>query len=107
MPYSTQLWLGDLPSGAFDIIYTVPANFTAVVRDMRIRNGYTTSQLSNIQVEGPGSATVVIWQEESFPTSQLDEWQGRVVVPAGLSLWGYSDHGSVTVVISGYLLSDP
>lgn len=107
MPYSTQLFLGELPAGAFSPIYTVPAGYTAVLRDMRIRNGYTSAQLANIQAGGPGPATVVIWQEESFPEAQLDEWQGRVVIPELLSLWGYSDHGSVTLVVSGYLLSAP
>lgn len=102
--YSVNLFAGDL-SSSFPEIYTVPAGFTAVIRDMRLRNTHTSTQISNVQVSVSGSSTFVIWQEEAFPAAQLDEWTGRVVVPAGGGIWGYSDHSDVSAVISGYLLS--
>jgi hypothetical protein len=106
MPYSTNFFTGELTvSGT--VLYTVPASYTAVLRDIEIYNGSGATPLFNIQGVVPGPLNGIIFLSGSFPLSEWVQWKGRVVLPAGSEITGYASAFPFYLLLSGYLLSSP
>lgn len=104
--YSASLFHGYIPTG-FTAIYTPPVGKTSVVRDIEIYNGDTGPHTVNFQV-GSSGTTAILWNQVQVPNSTWEQWSGRVVIPAGGSLWGYGGGSSlIQAVISGYELTEP
>jgi len=103
--YSTQFAAVNL-TGSLTTLYTVPAGFVAVVRDV---SGFMTTTTV-------GEAIVLSLQlaNVNFATFQSDgstyqdvHWEGRVVMPAGESLQVADSVAAGALVVSGYLLAAP
>lgn len=101
--YSTRFFRGSLPANSLDLLYTVPATMTVVLRDMEVLVA-AANDLINVQI-GTSGGTTVVWYLSAQPASSWHQWQGRTVLNSGESLYGYSGSGAAQLVISGYLLS--
>lgn len=101
--YSTQFAAVTLSANNFTNLYTVPAGDVVVVRDIEVYFGVPTS-IFNFQVGAPGSTTIA-WYIANPASNTWQQWGGRVVVPAGQSLWAYSVASSTQLIVSGYLLT--
>lgn len=106
MPYSTSFYVA-LLTEAVSVAYTVPDDYVAVVRDVEAYNNSGSDSNFNVEATVPGPLTGVIFHIEGLATNTWQQWQGRVVLPAGSTI---AVNGSVYdwyVMISGYLLSSP
>jgi hypothetical protein len=101
--YSTLFYLGTLPT-AQGTLYTVPALQTVVVRDIELTNPGVGTPLTYVSAHVSGLDAVIMWLN-AFPNDTSQQWQGRVVLPAGSLIRGYCAVANVQCIVSGYLLS--
>jgi hypothetical protein len=102
--YSTRFWIGQLPT-AWGSLYTVPAGYVVVLRDMEFTN-YTASALTvSLAVETSGTGGVYLYTA-SVPANAHVQWTGRTVMDPGDVLQGLSSSGGLAALISGYLLTE-
>lgn len=106
MPYSVQLFGGEFGAGS-STLYTVPANYVAVIRDIRLYGAISADAEIAIEVTVPGPLSVPILFEASFAPGATLQQDGRVVLPAGQTIVGVSTEASIQAIISGYLVSAP
>ncbi len=93
---------------AVTVMYTVPAGFVVVLRNMTIgwSVGAGAGGQATVQLGGSNSRIWVRTIVESTLGSDL--WEGRVVMPAGESLRAsLTGTGAAYFTASGYLLSAP
>lgn len=102
--YSQQFivrWGGDpLPA------YEVPAGFTAVIRDFSFYSG-AAGDIMRLYIQNSAAAPqVVAAMLEGTGAPEYQQWQGRVVVPAGgfISLAESVVGDEADVYVGGYLL---
>lgn len=102
--YSKLLWQGT-GGGVQETVYTTPALNTAVVRDVEVLNGTSSSLSFHLVVHGaPGFVDSTFALNSTIAAGAGWQWQGRVVVPAGASIQMPAFGSSVFVHISGYEL---
>jgi hypothetical protein len=89
------------------VLYTVPADYVAVLRDVSVRNQTGSTSLIQIGATVPGPLNVVVAQFDSVIANDVVSWQGRAVFNAGDELWLYNSEGQAQAIASGYLLSVP
>jgi hypothetical protein len=85
-------------------IYTVPAGYVAVVRDIDAWS--SGGILVNWRVSLSGDPAFAGGQFTIEALDQFQAWRGRVVVPAGESIQAIAD-GPRGLVVGGYLLTLP
>ena len=107
MPYSTNLYTGPA-SAELMTLYTVPAGYVAVVRDVEYFNssGDTIDDLY-VVAEVPGPLAATFAYVASLASNAGAQWQGRVVVPAAGFLEVGAYGSGLLLIVSGYLLSSP
>lgn len=104
--YSTRFYIGAAPSSQ-STVYTVPAGFTAVIRDLE---AFATSAITDpvylVVQEGSGPVAAVIADVGTLGALQFGHWEGRAVMVAGdeLIIAGYGS--DLLLCVSGYLLSN-
>lgn len=103
--YSTLFAAGSTVAG-FQVVYTVPALMTVVVRDIEVTNLTALSGLLNVSRAVSGTAQQLIWRTPTLPTLTWAQWAGRTVLNPGdeIGLDGGSSSGW-TYLVSGYLLT--
>lgn len=106
MPYSTRFFAGSYDAGA-SLVYTVPALYVAVLRDLEVLNLYDGANVAGLYLDIPGPLQVQVgnWPLGSF--GEPFQWQGRVVLNAGDEIQAVVGISSIQMVCSGYLLSAP
>lgn len=107
MPYSQRFAAATTVAGTASTVFTCPANFVAVVRDLQAYNSGGASDALFVALVIPGPATLTLWHFAGVAASTSDQWQGRVVLNAGDQLELFSAAEAFEVLISGYLLSSP
>lgn len=98
--YSTQFFLGTVTAGGSTPIYTVPAGYTAVIRDIELEQ--YGGALANGRIEIVGFAGIY-----SYTPSGLllpAQWTGRAVMTPAQVLSLTLTGGDWAALISGYLL---
>lgn len=103
--YSTRFAAVTL-SAAEPALYTVPAGYVAVIRDMELTNQTGANVSFAIDLTSPGPLTATIYYDGSFPLASWFQWQGRVVLNAGDVLGASASSYPVGLVVSGFLLND-
>lgn len=89
------------------MLYTVPAGYVAVVRDIEAWNfGGETDQLFTT-ANVPGPLAVAVWVTPEVAPNEWAQWKGRAVFNAGDILQAQASSSSWSLFISGYLLSAP
>lgn len=106
VPYSTRFFAGT-PAAGDELVYTVPAGYVAVVRDIELLQGYADTQTVYVILSVPGPLTVGFAGSSALASLEFLHWSGRVVANAGDELYVFTNDGEVQVTISGYLLSSP
>lgn len=101
--YSTQLYAGEAPSG-LTVVYTVPSNQVAVIRDIEAYNASAGSLAFSISVEVSGSTKAFVWVQGSAGAGTWSQWRGRAVLPTGDELAVSTGGSGIYVLVSGYLL---
>lgn len=99
--YSERFFLGQLPA-TWQELYLVPVGAVVVLRDVEFTvpaTSPTTIALS-VQSASGGSAPFVSAVISAPPLHY--QWQGRVVLNAGDSLWGYTGDAGASGLICGY-----
>ena len=99
LPYSHRFLAAQYPAGSMTV-YTVPAGYRAVVRDITV--SVTGSGLSTFQLWVPGSP---ILQLVSLAANAFNHWDGHQVLEAGETLQLITSGGPVLISVSGYLLT--
>jgi hypothetical protein len=103
--YSTLLWTGTATSSQATV-YTTPAGYTTVVRDVEVLNGTAAVLSFHLVLHGAsGFPDGVFALNSQLAAGAGWQWQGRVVVPAGASIQMPGYGTSVYGCISGYQLS--
>jgi hypothetical protein len=106
LPYSKQLFLGSVDTVG-QVLYTVPAGYITVVRDIEVLHVSSDSGTFSIYDQGPGSSAATIWFVGVADLAWA-QWKGRAVMNAGDQLIAsVSDAGTYQAIVSGYLLSAP
>jgi hypothetical protein len=101
--YSTRFMAG-VPSGT-PLLYTVPAGYKAVVRNIDIWQPITAvTNLVEVAVFGLAIFYVAY---ASATVQTADHWDGRQVLNAGDTLYASSNYALANLMASGYLLSLP
>lgn len=87
-------------------LYTVPAGYVAVVRDVEYFAAGEAIDGIYLVVSVPGPLAAVFAWVGNLEENTGAQWQGRVVVPAAgfVEVGGYGT--SLLLAMSGYLLSD-
>lgn len=99
--YSTRFFMQHAAGGG---IYTVPAGYTAVVRDIDIF--YSGGVGSYVNVINPVYGTFAYAAFGASVDGALISWRGRQVFQAGEAIeWACTD--DVDLMASGYLLALP
>lgn len=106
MPYSTRFYSNTFDTGS-PVLYTVPADYVAVIRDMRLYAATGSTAEVAIEIINPGPATTIIFFNNDVAPGDYIEWQGRVVADAGAEIIGVTTESGITAHISGYLLAAP
>lgn len=106
MPYSTRFYSDTFDTGS-PVLYTVPAGYVAVIRDMRLYAATSSTAEVAIEVTNPGPATTIIFFNNDVSPGDYVEWQGRVVIDDGAEIIGVTTEPGITAHISGYLLAAP
>jgi hypothetical protein len=103
--YSTLLWQGEA-AAAQEVVYTVPAGYTTVVRDIEVYNG-SSSTLATFYIVShvPGFSDAIFAVVNALATSHGAQWQGRAVLPTAGELEVPAMPTGIYVMISGYQLS--
>lgn len=100
--YSTRLFLGNVAAASSVTLYTAPAGYTVVIRDISfIPFGGSTPWEVTIGING-----TFFYQEESASAPALFHWEGRAVMNPGDEITCNTNTGGLDGQISGYLL-DP
>jgi hypothetical protein len=105
--YSTLLWAGEVAAGSSEELYTVPAGFRVVVRDIQA----TSSDDVALAVVGLTIAQFYaggIVARFGGPFVELGRsysWEGRVVCNAGEILTSSTLYVGWNMTMSGYLLT--
>jgi hypothetical protein len=99
--YSTQLAAGSQASGTTSVVYTVPAGFVAVIRDIVFgaQSPPANSVASNI------AGVAEIYSVDTVTQYRTAHSEMRVVVNAGQSINVDAIAGTWSYIISGYLLT--
>jgi hypothetical protein len=102
--YSTQLFAGAIQVGTH-VIYTPPATEIAVVRDAELYGDFSTAEQVALAVGVSGSPVAYFFFVNPLEPGKWEQWQGRVVIPAGGQLLSVSGGAGPTLVVSGYQFS--
>lgn len=102
--YSTSFFAGT-HSGGLAFVYTPPAGFTTIIRDVTAYNAGSTTDAVEIGIGSPGTAIPVVHQSNVAGTSSAPGYQGRVVLPPGMQIYVASGGNPWWITISGYSLS--
>jgi hypothetical protein len=102
--YSTRFFIGAMPT-AQGVLYTVPAGFTVVLRDIELYQYSGGSGLYYLAISAAGS-NAIVYAVTAAPTASSYHWDGRVVMNAGDELLGQAAAANNQVVVSGYLLAN-
>lgn len=106
MPYSTRL-AATLGGPGPISLYTVPASYIAVIRDLELQQLGAGDDSIELDIEIPGPLEVPIFRANDVPQFTHIQWQGRVVMNAADQLSFATLGNEWAVVVSGYLLSSP
>lgn len=108
MPYSSLLVRFASSSSGLHLIYTAPAGYVTVVRDISVANTSGSSEAYSLYASGnPGPTSAFILINGSLANDAVDQWEGRQVLNAGDTLTLSIGGADFTCLISGYLLSSP
>lgn len=101
--YSRRLFAGTVNSdGAAHTVYTVPANFTTVIRYATL---YVNAALTDVYVQESSSTPgPVIWRV-SGAVDTWHDWEGRYVLEAGDAVIVFTTLSSVRITLHGYELA--
>jgi len=99
--YSTQFFSGTLAGGGSQINYTVPAGRVAVLRDVSLV--WISGAPAEVFVGETGVAFGIKYVFGVGDPSP--HWEGRIVYPAGTTLFAFTTAGSCFAMLSGYLLN--
>lgn len=88
--------------GSVESLYEVPTGYTAVVRDLTIRP--IVNATAAAWAIDTGIDVTTFRFVSNINTGDVDEWQGHIVIPEGLSLSIYLPSSDCLVTASGYLL---
>ena len=106
MPYSSRFAAATV-GGSSDVLYTVPAQYVAVIRDVEVWNQGGTSDSLDTFVNVPGPLSLILVRFSDIAAGQTAQWKGRVVMNAGDTFSTYSGGNDWGILVSGYLLSAP
>jgi hypothetical protein len=107
VPYSSRFFVGTCEADQI-VVYTVPADYVAVIRDVEwFNDSGSTIGICYLVTTIPGPLSAVVCAVDELPTTSGSHWDGRVVLEAGDTLSTPGLGTSVFVHISGYLLSAP
>lgn len=106
MPYSAQLFAGSLAAGVTPI-YTVPAGYTAVVRDIEALNLFSGANVLAFITTVPGPLNVQWTNDTIAAFGETLRWEGRVVMNPGDVLSAEVTQDTISLIVSGYLFSGP
>jgi hypothetical protein len=103
--YSTRFFAGAVTS-ITSVIYTVPAGYIAVIRDITATMFSTAAgDVLILGINPPGVYNVGF---KTYGTNyQPAHWDGRMVLNPGDELLANTNATSANVVVSGYLLATP
>lgn len=106
VPYSTRFAAAELGSET-TTLYTVPAQYVAVVRDVELYGNVGSDAEVALEVTVPGPLTIIWFVVNPLAPGAWVHWEGRVVLNAGDDLIAVTTVNGVHVTVSGYLLSAP
>lgn len=101
-PYSTQFAAVDGLGAGVTTLYTVPAGYVAVVRDLNLNDASLGSHSAVVFEGGSGARLLSVL---SSVASGDNPWTGRQVFKAGQTIDLSVSGGAWAVLMSGYLLS--
>jgi hypothetical protein len=102
--YSIRFYAGPVGE-AVQVLYTVPAGSVAIISDIELVNGGSSSGLCYVVLQVPGQPDVYWYHAEALGAGESQQWTGHVVLNAGESLAASANITTVQGVFSGYLLS--
>lgn len=88
-----------------DMLYSVPAGFVTVIRDVIVSAGQSTT--GDFRLIGDAGQTFVYWITPGgagYLNTTGMHWKGRQVIPAGGTFVARVTGGPMDVTISGYEL---
>lgn len=102
--YSVRFISGN--TGAGDPVYTVPAGFVAVLRDVDVYNN--SAVVAELFLEDSQTGQAIARFDSQGPTDTgSQQWRGRQVFDAGGGFLFHATAGTWDVRACGYLLSAP
>lgn len=100
--YSTNLFTGLAPTST-STVYTTPAGYTTIVRDIEVYNQSVNSYSIYFYTNVSGS-NLVFAGDTGLAADGFYQWKGRVVLPATFSLLIFGGGATIHVTMSGYQL---
>jgi hypothetical protein len=102
--YSKQFVTGTMATAGPELVYTVPANYVAVLRglDGFLYTGAVFVLLLSLNGNPPCIGAVA---SPAQPTSGIGSWAGYQVLEAGDQVYLAANNAGVTYILSGYLLA--
>lgn len=101
IPYSTQLFAGQIPNTGITDLFTAPTGQTTVVRDIEVINPGTTPSSAHFGIIGIGFFLAL----PNVPAGEGSQWKGRVVLQSGqVFACNWLGESVLELVTSGYVL---
>lgn len=103
VPYTIRVGMGQLAAASTVTLYTVPAGFVTILRDITISGHGGTLSLVKFGVVGSPAQPVIMAITNA---NSYQQWTGRWALQAGEQLVGQTQGtGVCDYQITGYLLS--
>lgn len=103
--YSTLFGDVAYTAAGANTFYTVPAGFTAILRDVDAASASATGV--ELDIGDLVTGLTFIQYKGTTPFTVLPPWRGRQVFPEGHAIFANATGGTFTVRMSGYLLTNP
>jgi hypothetical protein len=89
------------------VVYTVPASYTTIVKDIQLGNYATTAATANVEVYTAGGLQIFLIYTTSLAGDTTTHWTGWVVLMAGDALRWSTNQQNSQLLISGSELVGP
>jgi len=94
-------------AAATEVVWTCPANTSAVIRNVLLVNS-NTAVAGVIRVGIGGTTNATRFLRVGLPVATSSQYDIRVAMTEGEELWAYSDtNPSVSITVTAFVFDDP